>query len=108
MPSFIPAHDNQPRQRAAGKSLFPMILFIGAWQDEVRMFFKHDPKPDDPKVNPDWQPPSDPLYQYLFQEALFGWVPVYFAAIPLSRLRRFVPSFRPEMTKNCDVIVAAI
>jgi hypothetical protein len=43
-----------------------------------------------------------------FQEALFGCVLVYFAAIPLSRLRRFVLSFRPEMTKNGDVIVAAI
>jgi hypothetical protein len=52
------------------------------------MFFKYDPKPDDPKVNPDWQPPTDSVYQYLFQEALFGCVPVYFAAIPLSRLRR--------------------
>lgn len=72
------------------------------------MFFKRDSKPDDPKTNPDWEPPVDPVYQYLLQEALFGWVPVYYAAIPLSRLRRFVPSFRPETTKNGEAVVAAI
>jgi hypothetical protein len=70
-------------------------LFIGAWQDEVRMFFKHDPKPDDPKVNPDWQPPTEPVYQYLFQEALFGWNLVYFrgnSIVPLEAVRPIVPA----------------
>jgi hypothetical protein len=72
------------------------------------MFFRHDPKPDDPKVNPDWQPPTDPVFQCLIQEATLGWVPVYFAAIPMSRLRRFVPSFRPERTQEGDAVVGAI
>lgn len=72
------------------------------------MFFKHDPKSDDLKIKPDWQPPTDPVFQYLLQEAALGWVPVYFAAIPLSRLRRFVPTFRPEKTKEGDAVVVAI
>lgn len=72
------------------------------------MYTKRHPKPNDPKVNPDWESPADSVFQYLIQEAALGWVPVYFAAIPLSRLRRYVPSFRPEMTKDGEAVVAAI
>jgi hypothetical protein len=72
------------------------------------MFTNHRPRPSDPKINPAWEPPTDLVFQYLLQEAALGWVPVYFAAIPLSRLRRFVPSFRPEMSNDGEAVVAAI
>ena len=72
------------------------------------MFFNRKPKPEEPKINPEWQPPGDPVFQYLLQEAAMGWVQVYFAAIPLSRIKRFAPTFRPESTKDSAAVVAAI
>ena len=72
------------------------------------MFLNRTPKSDEPKINPDWQPPTDAVFQYLLQEAALGWVPVYFAAIPLSRLVRFAPTFKPEKTKDGESVVLSI
>ena len=72
------------------------------------MFFNRKPKPDEPHINPEWQSPTDPVFQYLLQEAALGWVPVYFAAIPLSRTVRLAPTFRPERTKDGEAVVLSI
>lgn len=61
-----------------------------------------------PEVNPDWVPPSDQVFQYLMREAALGSVPVYYAEIPLTRLKRFAPTFHPEKTKDGEKVVTAI
>lgn len=71
------------------------------------MIFKYDPKPDDPKVSPDWQAPTIRCTNNFFKKH-------YSVASPsISRqfhcpARGVRPSFRPDMSKNGDVIVAAI
>lgn len=72
------------------------------------MFFKRKPQEGDPEVNPDWKPPSDPVFQYLMQEALLGTIPVYFAAVPRARVLRYDPTFRPENTPNGEKVVQSI
>jgi len=72
------------------------------------MFFKRTPKPEDPQINPSWVPPTDFVFQYLLQEALYGVMPVYFAAVSLPRLRRFAPEFRPERTTGGAAVVRSI
>jgi hypothetical protein len=59
------------------------------------MFFKYDPKPDDPKVNPDGNLQPVRWTNIFFQEALFSWVPVYFGGnsiVPLEAVRPIVPA----------------
>ena len=72
------------------------------------MLFNRRRKPGEPEVNPEWKPPGDPVFQYLMEQALFGAVPVYYAAIPFARLKRFAPTFRPENTEHGREVVAAI
>lgn len=72
------------------------------------MFFKPKSAPDEPGINPAWQPPDDPVFAYLMQEALYGALPVWFAAVPLPRVRRFDPTFRPENTEHGPDVVAQI
>ena len=59
-------------------------------------------------INPQWVPPDDPVFQHLLQEAVDGRLPVYFAAVPLSRLRRHSPSFHPELTHGGSDVVSQI
>lgn len=61
-----------------------------------------------PDINPEWVPPTDLVFRHLMQEAALSAVPVYYAGIPLTRLKRFAPTFRPENTKDGDKAVAAI
>src|SRR5581483_9339377 len=61
-----------------------------------------------PQINPEWVPPQDPVFNYLIQEAAFGSVPTYFAEIPLARLKRFEPRFRPDTTPAGREVVATI
>jgi len=63
---------------------------------------------DQPLINPNWQPPPDPVFQYLLDEAVRGWVPVYFAAVPLVRLKRAAPTFHPENTPGGPDVVTQI
>jgi hypothetical protein len=55
-----------------------------------------------------WNPPRDAVLDYLLREALSGGVPVYLAAVPLARLRRFSDDFRPERTPDGGRVVQAI
>jgi hypothetical protein len=48
------------------------------------------------------------VFQYLLQEALYGKLPVYFAAVKLARIRRFDPVFRPEKTRDGPEVVSQI
>lgn len=72
------------------------------------MFSQPKRQDGDPETKAEWTPPIDPVFQYLLQEALFGNLPVYFAAVPLGRVLRFEPTFRPEGGPNGEMIVAAI
>lgn len=65
-------------------------------------------RPDQLTVNPDWKPPSDPVFRHLLEEATSGAIPVYFAAIPPARILRYQAAFRPELTKDGDKVVRAI
>jgi hypothetical protein len=64
----------------------------------------------DLKINPDWVPPTDPVFAYLLREAVSGSgaVLVYYAAIPLVRVVRYEPSFHPEDTEHGDAVVQSI
>lgn len=59
-------------------------------------------------VNPAWKPPDDPLFVSLLERAIEDNVLVYFAAVPLARVVRYDPAFRPERTENGDAVVQAI
>jgi hypothetical protein len=72
------------------------------------VFKRRSPAPTDPKVNPEWKPPHDPVFEYLLQEALFGALDVHFAGVRLPRVRRFASDFRPERTRGGDQVVAQI
>ena len=63
---------------------------------------------DDLQVNAEWEPPPDEIFQYLLQEAALGRVPLYFAAVPLARLKRFAQEFHPENTPDGPNVVAQI
>lgn len=59
--------------------------------------FKSEEIPIDKiKVNNEFKPPDDPVFQYLYEEASRSRVPVYFAVVPLSLIRPFAPDFHPE------------
>jgi hypothetical protein len=61
-----------------------------------------------PAVDPNWEPPNDPVFTHLLEEAVLGSVPVYFAALPTTSVVRFQPTFHPEHAKNGDAVVNAI
>lgn len=69
---------------------------------------KQKPAPDAPKVEPAWEPPADPVFQYLVQQGLFGTLNIWYAAISPARLVRFDPVFRPERTPEGEAVVADI
>jgi hypothetical protein len=60
------------------------------------------------QVNPSWKPPTDPVFQCLWQEAMFGQLPDFFAAVPLSRVVPFDPTFHPERTGDGERVVQAL
>jgi hypothetical protein len=73
------------------------------------MIFKtQSPHPGQPEVNTDWKPPTDPVFQYLLQEALIGTLEVFFAAVPLLRVKRYSPQFRPENSSEGREVIAQI
>lgn len=53
-------------------------------------------------------PPDDPVFQYLMQQAVYGFIPVYGAIIEPNRFRRFDPAFRPELEPTGDAAVQDI
>jgi hypothetical protein len=59
-------------------------------------------------IKPSWKPPTDPVFQYLWQEAMFGQLPVFFAAIPLPRVVPFDPTFRPECTADGQKVILSL
>lgn len=59
-------------------------------------------------TRPDWRPPRDPVFAYLLEQATLGVVPVYFAAVPLARVVRHDPTFRPERTPDGETVVQRI
>ncbi len=65
-------------------------------------------KPSELATNPDWEPPSDSVFQYLLEQAALGLVPVFAAAVPLARIKRFDPAFHPEETPEGGKGAAAI
>lgn len=62
----------------------------------------------DPVGGNQWTPPDDPVFQYLLQEALYGHLPIFFAAVSLPRVRRYAPDFRPERTEEGPAVVQQI
>jgi len=62
----------------------------------------------DPVDGNQWTPPDDPVFQYLLQEALYGHLPIFFAAVSLPRVRRYAPDFRPERTEEGPAVVRQI
>jgi hypothetical protein len=72
------------------------------------VFFKAKIHDNKLQVNPAWRPPTDPVFQYLWQEAMFGQLPVFFGAVPLPRVIAFDPTFHPETTPGGEEVVRAV
>lgn len=47
-----------------------------------------------------FEPPPDPIFQYLLEQAWWGSVLVYAAEVPLKLVRRFDPNWRPERLQD--------
>ena len=72
------------------------------------MFRKRKPTPGEPEADSEWKPPTDPVFLYLLQEAMFGSLQVFYATVPTPRVKRFNPGFRPERTPSGEAVVDAI
>ena len=62
----------------------------------------------DLKVNEEFAPKPDPVFNHLIVEAVKGRLPVHLAVISMDRLKRFDATHRPELTVSGKQYVAQI
>ena len=60
------------------------------------------------KFDPAFEPPHDEVLAYLCERAAVGGVPVFFASVPLGKVRPFSETFHPENHPKGRDIVEAI
>ena len=52
-----------------------------------------------------FEPPDDPVFQYLLEQAIYGAIPVFGVVMKPHRLKRYADYYRPETTEEGAQVV---